>query len=102
MKIFRKEPVTVQKQWHNYLWIFLSQFVATHHDPAVLLEAYRANVKKRVKEESEKPSGHNQHHQGHHDNQHHEKSSSSKHQPIHLTCGGGRANQGDAGTSSSR
>ncbi|KAI3411999.1 hypothetical protein GPALN_002053 [Globodera pallida] len=41
-----KEPVTVQKQWHNYLWIFLSQFLKTHHDPAMLLSTYQTHVKK--------------------------------------------------------
>uniref|UniRef100_A0A914ICL6 protein disulfide-isomerase n=1 Tax=Globodera rostochiensis TaxID=31243 RepID=A0A914ICL6_GLORO len=41
-----KEPVTVQKQWHNYLWIFLSQFLKTHHDPAMLLSTYQTHAKK--------------------------------------------------------
>ncbi|KAL7072398.1 hypothetical protein ACQ4LE_008943 [Meloidogyne hapla] len=42
--IKKKEPLLVQKQWHNYLWIFLSQFVKTHHDPSLLLNAYRVHA----------------------------------------------------------
>jgi len=50
--IKEKQPATVQKQWHNYLWIFLSQFVACN-DPIILLDAYRANAKARIKKGAE-------------------------------------------------
>ncbi|KAL3080298.1 hypothetical protein niasHS_012403 [Heterodera schachtii] len=51
-----KEPVAVQKQWHNYLWIFLSQFLKTHHDPELLLSTYKTHAKRHHHENAERKS----------------------------------------------
>jgi len=91
-----KETVAVQKKWLNYLWIFLSQFVSNHQEPAILLEAYRVNSKFKKNENTttaeKRLKNNDPRNQSGDRSTNHKLSEStiSKHQTVHLTCSNSR------------